>query len=132
LSSDAIPLNLPPVSVVGFAAEASHQGDVIQLKLAGRADVRTGPPLHAALVRLHWEALRLGIREVAVDFRGVELMNSACFKSLLTWLDKVQHADSASRYRVRFLSDLRKPWQRRTLAALGYFAADITFSVEGE
>jgi ABC-type transporter Mla MlaB component len=125
-----IPLDLPRVSVVGFGVEASHAGDVIQLKLTGRAHVTTGAPLHRVLVRLHTEAMRLGVRQVTVDFRGVELMNSACFKSFLTWLDTAQQASPATRYRVHFISDAHKQWQRRTLAALGYFAADLAVEVE--
>jgi hypothetical protein len=125
-----IPLDLPRVSVVGFGVEASHEGEVIQLKLTGRAHIRTGAPLHSVLVRLHAEAMRLGVKKVTVDFRGVELMNSACFKSLLTWLDTAQQTSPATRYRVHFLSDTHKQWQRRTLTALGYFASDLTFEVE--
>jgi anti-anti-sigma regulatory factor len=77
----------------------------------------------ALLTRLHDEAQRLGVPEVVIDFREFDFMNSSCFKAFVTWIGNVQ--ESEKQYRIRFLSDVNKHWQLRSLEALRCFAVDL-------
>jgi hypothetical protein len=59
-----------------------------------------------------------------VDFRAFDFMNSSCFKAFVTWIGLVQELESGQ-YKIRFLSDEGKHWQRRSLDALRCFAVDL-------
>ncbi len=86
-------------------------------------------PLGEALAQAHEAAVSGRANEVIVDLKQLEFMNSACFKKLVTWITKVEAVLADSRYRIRFLSNPKMHWQRRSLPALQCFAMDIV-SVE--
>ena len=56
--------------------------------------------------------------EVVVDIRKLEFMNSSCFKSLLTWIVRVQDLPEARRHKIRFISNPAYHWQKRSLHSL--------------
>lgn len=115
---------LPPVTGDGFSASARYDGGVVRLTLEGTADVRAVEPLAHLMPRLHDEIVRVGGREVIVDFMNVEFMNSSCFKSFVSWIAHLQDGGQPP-YRVRLLSNPSMHWQRRSLKALSCFAADL-------
>jgi hypothetical protein len=63
--------------------------------------------------------------EVVVDFRNCEFVNSSCLKAFIAWLDRIQKLPTAQRYRLRFLADEGKPWQRRSFQAIAALAGDL-------
>lgn len=106
-------------------ARTNRDGKEITIILAGTADTRALPDLDTFLKAVHGSALEDSTREVTVDFRELDFMNSSCFKAFVTWLGAIQDLEAAKQYRVRFLSDDGKHWQRRSLAALSCFAVDL-------
>jgi hypothetical protein len=70
------------------------------------------------------EARRPGVREVLVDLRELEFMNSSCFKHFVTWICEVHDAPALAP-RFRFRSDPRRLWQRRSLHALSGLAGGL-------
>lgn len=109
----------------GFVCERMAAPQEIVLRLVGNADMRAIGSLHEALAGLHAEAQRPTVREVTVDFQSLEFMNSSCFKVFATWLLDVRGLAGPARYTIRFLSDPRQHWQRRSLHALRCFAFDL-------
>jgi hypothetical protein len=97
----------------------------IDVKLVGTAESSSMDPLGLFLQQLHETAVSSKIREVIVDLRGLEFMNSSCFKKFVTWMSSLQNLPPESQYNVRFVSDERKHWQSRSLGALACFAADL-------
>jgi hypothetical protein len=120
-------INVPSIRDLDFSAETTHDASGIRIKLAGSADARAIAPLSSLLVALHNEVVRVGAKQVVVDFIDLEFMNSSCFKSFVTWISSVQ--DAAEQYRVTFRSNPATLWQRRSLHALSSFAGDLV-SVE--
>lgn len=118
-------INVPTVSTADFQAAALHDGSGISVRLTGNADVRVMAPLDAMLRTLCAELERVPVPEVVVDMRNLQFMNSSCFKSFVTWLGQVQELEPQKQYRIRFLSDANKHWQRRSLSALSCFAVDL-------
>lgn len=108
-----------------FSTSAVHDGDVITVQFVGDGNINAITPVEAVLTRLHTEAQRMQARVVALDFEKLEFMNSACFKKVLTWIGRVQQMDSASQYRIRFISNPKMLWQRRSFHALRCFAVDL-------
>ena len=57
-----------------------------------------------------------------VDVRELEFMNSSCFKSIVSWLTSIMELPPPEQYKVHFLSNPERLWQRRSLHALRSFA----------
>lgn len=118
-------LNLQAIQGGAFQANATHEGAGITVRFSGTADLNAREQLENLLLGLHAEAQRLGVSEVAVDFRQLEFMNSSCFKGLVGWLSGVQELETEKQYKIRLLSKPEMLWQRRSLHALRCFAVDL-------
>lgn len=118
------------VDVGEFHAHARKQNDKITLLLKGTADLRVQESLDAFLKRADACARAENTGEVVVDVRSLEFMNSSCFKAFVSWIGRLQELAPEAQYRIRFLSDQRMLWQRRSLHALSCFAVNL-ISIEG-
>jgi hypothetical protein len=118
-------LDLPRIQTTELFAEATVVGGDLTVTFRGSADSQVMEPLDVMLVALHKHALAAKAREVVVDFRGLEFMNSSCFKAFVSWLSELQDVAEEAQYRIRILSDDNKHWQRRSLGALSCFAVDL-------
>ena len=120
------------VSVQGedCAGAAVLDGNTVQAWLKGNADYAAVDAIEMLLTRLHAEAHRLGIVEVMVDLRQLEFMNSSCFKSFVSWINDVQQLPEGQRYKVRFRSNPKLHWQKRSLHTLRCFAVELITVVE--
>jgi len=114
-----------PIKTQDFEAVAECASWVVTMTLRGNADLRVNAPLETFVQQVRTEAARLKAKEVVVDFRELEFMNSSCFKAFVSWLAQVEDIEPEERYKIRFLSDGKKHWQKRSLVALANFAADV-------
>jgi len=119
-----IEIALPVEQAAELRARLTREDSGLVAKLSGTADLRVTDSVEAILTRVHQQALELGIPEVQMDLRELEFMNSSCFKSFVSWISEVSDL-TAGQYRIRFLSNPRILWQRRSLHALSCFAADL-------
>jgi len=113
------------ITLRDFSTSAERTGTTLTLKLVGNADMAAKDSLDALLPRLHQEALSLSAKEVVIDFRELEFMNSSCFKSFVTWISDVSELEADKQYKIRLLSKAEMHWQRRSLHALRCFAIDL-------
>jgi hypothetical protein len=118
-------IDVNPIETPELRARAAFQEGTLVAHFAGSADSRAVATIDGFLVRLHGEALRLAPPEVVCDFREFDFMNSSCFKAFVTWIGNLQDLEPAKQYKIRFLSDDNKHWQRRSLEALRCFAVDL-------
>lgn len=115
---------IQPISDLEFSAEAALNGGALGLKLVGNADLNVKAQLDRFMASVHDQAVALKVREVAVDLRRLEFMNSSCLKSFVWWISTVQDIAEAP-YRITFLSSPSMYWQRRSLNALACLATDL-------
>jgi hypothetical protein len=108
-----------------FKGRATKEGTTFQLSLKGNADYAALDALESLLNRSHSEAIRFGIKEVVIDLRELEFMNSSCFKCFLSWIAEIQELDEESRYKVVFQSSSKMHWQKRSLHSLRCFAVEL-------
>jgi hypothetical protein len=118
-------MNVPVIHTDELHSETTYAAAAVNLRLIGSAESVALAPLGKMLGKLHGEAIRLEVREVTVDMRELEFMNSSCFNVFATWLGELQDLEPGQQYRIRFLSDDQKHWQRRSLGALSCFAVDL-------
>lgn len=116
---------LPHIDTADLSARTAVDGSNIVLHFIGTADARAMELMASLLASLHAEAQKVDAREVTVDFRQLDFMNSSCLKAFVTWVGNVRDLDADRRYRMRFLSDRSKLWQRRSLDALRCLAIDL-------
>jgi hypothetical protein len=115
----------PTLEVGELKAVTAAEGDILRLVLEGTADAVVEADLGELIGQVHGEALRAGVREVVVDLRKLEFMNSSCFKAFITWIVAMRRLPEAQHYRIRFLSNAGLHWQKRSLHAIGYFGGDL-------
>jgi hypothetical protein len=113
------------VAAEQFTADVDEYGDGLTVRLQGTADGGALDVLRALLPRVHWQAREMKVKQVAVDLRSLEFMNSSCFKTFVTWLSDVQELPADEQYRIRFQFDAKQFWLKRSLIALSCFAADL-------
>lgn len=108
-----------------FTATARKDGATIAVDLAGNADHAAIELLDRAMAAVHAAAVEHAPAEVVIDLRRLEFMSSSCFKSLVTWISDVRELPAERRHAIRFLSDPRMHWQKRSLHALRCFAIEL-------
>ncbi len=118
-------IDIPTIDANDLRASPSFVDGQLSLSFAGSADSRSQAAIETMLGRVHSEALRLNLPEVAIDFRDCDFVNSSCFKAFVVWLEQIQELDAEQQYRLRFYSDDTKAWQRRSLQALSCFAIEL-------
>jgi hypothetical protein len=79
--------------------------------------------------QVHAEVVRAQAKEITIEFARLEFMNSASFKSLITWLNLVQSLPAPKRYRLIFSITKARRWQTPSIHALRCFALDLVESV---
>jgi hypothetical protein len=94
----------------------------IALVFSGSAETSAMSAIDELLQKAHQSALSNNVKEITVGFRDLEFMNSSCIKVFVTWLTRIEGVAEDKRYRIRFLSDPSKSWQKRSLHALSCFA----------
>ena len=122
-------LQVPALDLRLLTFRASEEGDRIRVKMAGTADLGAREELRKTLDQLHAEALRLKKREIVVDCRDLEFMNSGCFQVLLLWIGRLQTTPPESQYRIRILGSREVHWQKRSFTAVRLLAEHL-ISVE--
>ena len=125
-------MKIAPLNTGELNGSASRDGDLVLLVFSGNADSRADTQLEAFLQGVHAELQNETIRRVDVDIRELEFLNSSCFKGFITWIVQVRRMNPASRYRIRFLSSAKYPWQKRSLHAISFFGGGDLISVSTE
>lgn len=118
-------IDIPVIDANDLRAAPRFEDGQLSVQFAGSADSRSQGAIEAMLAKVHTEALRLRVPEVAVDFREFDFVNSSCFKAFVVWLEQIQELEEGTQYRLRFYSDDTKAWQRRSLQALSCFAIEL-------
>jgi len=116
---------LPKLECDDMTATSTLDGDDVRFALEGTADTQSRVALEKYVDQLHAEALRRAIKVVHVDLRQLEFMNSSSLKVFVAWLARLNDLAPEQQYRLVLHSNPQLLWQRRSLAALSCFAADL-------
>jgi anti-anti-sigma factor len=117
-------MNIPPVEDIDFRANVETSPRLV-ITLAGNADLNVKAELDRFMTAVHEEARRLNAKEVVVDLKELEFMNSSCLKSFVWWISSVHELEPDRQYRITFVSSPSMYWQRRSLSALAGLATEL-------
>jgi hypothetical protein len=106
-----------------FQLEPAVVGDGLTVRFSGTGDMDATDQLSEYLPRVHTELVRLELVNVTFDFHDLLFMNSSCFKSFVTFIDNAKATQPG--YRIRFLTEPKHHWQRRSLEALRRLAMGL-------
>jgi len=118
-------LTLEPLVGPEFFLVIAENGEQVRLRLSGSVDMDAVPTLDPFLRRMHAEVLREGIRQVVFDLSGLQFMSSSPLQCFVSYINLVNKLHAEQRYGVRFVSNPKLHWQRRSLEALYRFAPDV-------
>jgi hypothetical protein len=113
------------ISTDDLVSETELGTSTITMRLVGSAETDAKSALDVLLKGIHEAAIAAKVGEVVVDLRELEFMNSSCIKAFVSWIGAIQDGPASSQYQLRILSDSKRRWQDRSLAALACFAADL-------
>lgn len=102
--------------------------DAAGLKVQFKGTISTVNPasvLNPFVDAVHGQLLQAGLKEIRVDFQELEFCNSSGFKAFIHWIQKVQAAPEAQRYKLRFLASPARKWQRTSLLTLSCYAPGL-------
>jgi hypothetical protein len=117
-------MNIPPVEDIDFHANVETSPRLV-VTLVGNADLNVKVELDRFMTAVHEEARRLNAKEVVVDLKELEFMNSSCLKSFVWWISSVHELEADRQYRITFVSSPSMYWQRRSLSALAGLATEL-------
>lgn len=111
------------INTEGFKITPSAAEQTLTLLLEGSGDMAAVQPLKEALVQVR-RAMRLeGHRSLAIDLRGLYLLNSSCIKALVHFVYQLQTEGPS--FPIAFIVDKNLSWQPRALAAIGRMAPEL-------
>ena len=118
-------MTIRPVDELDFRARAGAEGPALHVTLVGNADLNVKSELDRFMSAVHEEARRIGAKDVIMDLKELEFMNSSCLKCLVWWISSVNDLTADRQYHITFLSSPAMYWQRRSLTALAGLAGNL-------
>jgi hypothetical protein len=116
-------LRVDRVSIDSFGIEPALLGDRLGIKLTGTGDMAAAMPLGSYCREIQNEVRRLSLAAVEFDIRALYFLNSSCLKAFISFIAGV--AAQGPKCEIRFVTDARLGWQRRSLAALERMSAGL-------
>ncbi|CAN92481.1 hypothetical protein WME95_12995 [Sorangium sp. So ce327] len=109
-------LRVDRITTDSFGIEPALLGDRLSIKLTGTGDMAAAAPLGAYCKEVQHEVRRLSLAAVEFDIRALYFLNSSCLKAFIAFISGVTGQGPSCK--IRFVTDARLGWQRRSLAAL--------------
>ncbi len=119
---------MPALQVAEEKYSAHLGSDAQGVRVHFKGTISTPNPatvLNPFVDAVHTHALETAAKEVRVDLTQLEFCNSSGFKSFIHWIERIQQAPEAKRYRLRFVSTKERKWQRTSLLALSCYGVSI-------
>lgn len=114
-----------------FKGALVTQGAALTVVLEGTlSQPEPQPVLDPFFQGVHAQATSRFAREVKVDMMKLEFMNSAAFKSFLTWISLIQTLPNSDRYQLNFEHSKARRWQSTSVHALKCFGPELVSSKE--
>jgi hypothetical protein len=115
---------LGPAIREGFALHPSVEQGTLVVRVSGIGEMAALGTLEAYLKLVLGVALARAPKDVCFDFRQLDFMNSSCLKAFVTFVSLVSQSRPLT-FKVRFLTNPKLHWQRRSLEALRRLAPEV-------
>jgi hypothetical protein len=116
-----------PLEVLDPKYSARFTADESGFAVAFRGTISSPQPsevLFPFVEAVHAQLIARDATEVSVDFLDLEFCNSSGFKSFIYWVEQIRAMPDEKRYRLRFISNGERKWQRTSLLALSCYGVE--------
>lgn len=113
------------IKAEGFSAHCDYRGSAVVVWLKGNADMAVHEPLKTFLDAIERVAKSTHTTEAVFELEELYFMNSSCLSLLLRFVNGMMEAERSAPYRVRFRSNPKLRWQKKSLAALRAYAQEL-------
>lgn len=117
----------PPLQVSEEKYSATLIKDPFGYRVQLRGTISTVSPgsvLNPFVDAVHDTLAKIGASEVKVDMTELEFCNSSGFKSFIYWVERIRALPQERRYRLAFLPNPARKWQRTSLLALSCYGVE--------
>jgi hypothetical protein len=119
------PIGIPVLALPGLMITTDQDAHSVFVRMTGVADLRAARQLADFLGGLHRESVRTRIADATVDLRDVEFMSAPCFRGFVAWVGQIEHEPPEKQYKLTFIPNAERHWQRRSLQALAAMAPGL-------
>ena len=133
MHSPSFAARMPALQVAEEKYSAHIAPDAAGIRVHFKGTISTVNPavvLNPFVDAVHQHVLDAAAKEVRVDLTQLEFCNSSGFKSFIHWIERIQQAPEAKRYKLRFVSTKERRWQRASLLALSCYGVN-TVVIDG-
>ncbi|AUX24344.1 hypothetical protein SOCEGT47_048810 [Sorangium cellulosum] len=116
-------LRVESVVTDSFGIVPALRDDTLVIKLTGTGDMAAAAPLALYFKGLQTEVIRLSASAVEFDVRALYFLNSSCLKAFISFICGL--ANQGIKCKIRFITDARLGWQRRSLTALERMSPEL-------
>jgi len=120
-----VAMSFTEIDLPSFSTQAQQLPDTIVVRLIGNADMTAHEPLKKYIEELHRTAKAAKVKEAVFDLEELYFMNSSCLSLFLRLLNSLTESNRSHAYTLRFRSNPRLHWQRRSLAAVRSYAQGL-------
>jgi len=113
------------IKAEGFSAHCDYRGSAVVVWLKGNADMAVHDPLKAFLDDVERVAKSTHTTEAVFELEELYFMNSTCLSLLLRFVNGMVDVPRSDSYRLRFRSNPKLRWQKKSLAALRAYAQEL-------
>lgn len=81
--------------------------------------------------KVHDQVLETGIKEVILDFKDLNFLNSSGIKTITKWIMKIPTLADDKKYKMKLVYSEEITWQRTSLMILTYLAPGNVEAIAG-
>lgn len=112
-----------------FAIEVVDDANV---KFKGCIDLQNPEPIITPFFdKIHNNVIKKGIKEIFLDFKELNFLNSSGIKTITKWIMKMSLLPPEKRYKMNLIYTEEITWQRTSLMILTYLAPDNVKAIKG-
>jgi hypothetical protein len=119
------PIGLVPLVQDAFSLKPEIREGALVISVSGNGDMAAVEGLSHYLRQVHTVITDLSMTQVEFDFRDLYFLNSSCLKSFVTWIRGMVEGGSSTAFHIRFITNPKLYWQRRSLEALQRLAPGV-------
>jgi hypothetical protein len=125
------PQPIAPLEVEGVSVVPQLQGAVLHLRIAGAVEMRDpGDALNPYWNMVDEEARRRKLKQVELDVRDLNFMNSSGILTLVRWITRAKSHSAGDSYQLVLRYDRNVTWQRTSIPTLAKLAPSIVTASE--
>lgn len=118
------------LSEAKFAIEVFGENTV---KFKGCIDLQNPEPIITPFFdKIHNNVIKNGIKEVFLDFKELNFLNSSGIKTITKWIMKIPLLPQDKKYKLNLIYTDEITWQRTSLMILTYLAPENVKAIKGE